>query len=387
MHNQSFVFAQLASHLDRNKFNYLIRKYQGDKYIKNFSCWNQLKVLMFGQLSRRESLRDLIVAVEAHSGKAKFLGFGNSVTRSNLAKANQNRDCRIFEEYAYYMMERARNLKDTTIFNLGGLIYAFDSTTVELCLAVFCWAKFRKKKGGIKIHTLYDVEAQVPAFFHITTASVHDSKAMKEIPVESGSYYIFDRAYNFFAQLYRFHCAGAFFVVRAKKNLQYKALKWKRRMPKNVLSDSIIELTTYKSHNYYPVQLRRVEYYDEEQDRYFVFATNAMDITALEVALLYKNRWSVELFFKWVKQHLKIMKFWGDSENAVRIQIYSAIIAYCMMAIVQKKMNIERSIYEMLQIASVSLTDTTDLKDLFTKPNYNIFNELNGSTEPTLFNC
>lgn len=182
MHNQPFDFAQLASHLDRNKFNYLVRKYQGDKYIKNFPCWNQLKVLMFDQLSRRESLRDLIVAVEAHSGKAKFLCFGNSVTRSNLAKANQNRDCCIFEEYVYYMMEPARNLKDTTIFNLGGSIYAFNSTTVELCLAVFCWAKFRRKKGGIKIHTLYDVEAQVPAFFHITTASVHDAKAMKEIP-------------------------------------------------------------------------------------------------------------------------------------------------------------------------------------------------------------
>ena len=385
MHNQSFVFAQLASHLDRNKFNYLVRKYQGDKYIKNFSCWNQLKVLMFGQLSRRESLRDLIVAVEAHSGKAKFLGFGNSVTRSNLAKANQNRDCRIFEEYAYYMMELARNLKDTTIFNLGGSIYAFDSTTVELCLAVFCWAKFRKKKGGIKIHTLYDVEAQVPAFFHITTASVHDSKAMKEIPVESGSYYIFDRAYNFFAQLYRFHCAGAFFVVRAKKNLQYKAVKWKRRMPKNVLSDSIIELTTYKSHNDYPVQLRRVEYYDGEQDRYFVFLTNAMDITALEVALLYKNRWSVELFFKWVKQHLKIKKFWGDSENAVRIQMYTAIISYCLVAIVHHKMKLKMSVYNTLQVLGISLTDTTPLEDLFNKSNLNIDKELDGLYEPTLF--
>ena len=366
MHNQSFVFAQLASHLDRNKFNYLVRKYQGDSYIKHFSCWNQLKVLMFGQLSRRESLRDLIVAVEAHSGKAKFLGFGDSVTRSNLAKANQERDYRIFEEYAFYMMELARNLNDTAIFNLGGTVYAFDSTTIELCLAVFCWAKFRKKKGGIKIHTLYDVEAQVPAFFHITTASVHDSQAMKEIPVESGSYYIFDRAYNFFFQLFRIHCAGAFFVVRAKKNLQYKVVKWKRRMPKNVLSDSIIELTTYKSRNDYPEPLRRVEYYDEEQDRYFVFLTNAMDITALEVALLYKNRWSVELFFKWMKQHLKIKKFWGDSENAVRIQIYTAIISYCMVAIVHHKMQLKMSVYNTLQVLGISLTDTTPLEALKT---------------------
>ena len=385
MHNQSYVFAQLASHLDRNKFNYLVRKYQGDSYIKTFSCWNQLKVLMFGQLARRESLRDLIVAVEAHSGKAKFLGFGDSVTRSNLAKANQNRDYRIFEEYAYHMVELARNLNDTTIFNLGGTVYAFDSTTIELCLAVFCWAKFRKKKGGIKIHTLYDVEAQVPAFFHITTASVHDSQVMKEIPVESGSYYIFDRAYNFFSQLYRLHCAGAFFVVRAKKNLQYKAVKWKRRMPKNVLSDSIIEFTTYKSRNDYPAQLRRVEYYDVEQNRDLVFITNAMDITALEVALLYKNRWSVELFFKWVKQHLKIKKFWGDSENAVRIQIYTAIISYCLVAIVHHKMKLKISVYNTLQILGISLTDTTPLEDLFNKSNLNIDKELDGFYEPTLF--
>ena len=385
MHEGSFVFSQLALHLNRSKFNRIVAKYQGDSYIKVFSCWNQLKVLMFGQLSRRESLRDLMVAVKAHSGKAKFLGFGDSVTLSNLAKANQNRDYRIFEEYAYHMVELARNLKDTTIFKLGGTVYAFDSTTIELCLAVFCWAKFRKKKGGIKIHTLYDVEAQVPTYFHITTASVHDSQVMKEIPVETGSYYIFDRAYNFFSQLYRFHCAGAFFVVRAKKNLQYKVVKWKRRMPQNVLSDSVVKLTTYKSRNDYPEQLRRVEYYDEEQDRHFVFLTNAMDITALEVALLYKNRWSVELFFKWVKQHLKIKKFWGDSENAVRIQIYTAIISYCLVAIVHHKMKLETSVYNALQVLGISLTDTTPLDDLFNKSNLNIDKELDGFYEPTLF--
>ena len=300
MYQYKYVFSQLIAFLDRNHFNYLVRKYAGDKYVKHFTCWNQLLTLMFGQLSNRESMRDLIIAIEAHHQKCYHLGLGKHVTRSNLGKANTNRDYRIFEEYAYYLVSEARRKRATDIFKLDGNVYAFDSTTISLCLNVFWWAKFRKHKGGIKVHTLYDLETQIPAFFHITTASVHDSKAMKEIPVESGSYYIFDRAYNFFAQLYRFHCAGAFFVVRAKKNLQYKAVKWKRRMPKNVLSDSIIELTTYKSHNDYPVQLRRVEYYDEEQDSYFVFLSNAMDITALEVALLYKNRWSVELFFKWV---------------------------------------------------------------------------------------
>ena len=365
MHEGSFVFARLTSYLDRNKFNYLVRKYQGDSYIKHFSCWNQLKVLMFGQLSRRESLRDLIVAVEAHSGKAKFLGFGDSVTRSNLAKANQNRDCRIFEEYAFYMMELARNLNDTTIFDLGGTVYAFDSTTVELCLAVFCWAKFRKKKGGVKAHVLYDLEAQVPAFYHITTASVYDSKAMPEIPYETGAYYVFDRGYNNFGELYRIQRMESFFVVRAKSNLQYKCVRWKRRMPKNILTDAEIGLTVYKSRKDYPENLRLVRYYDEEQDREFMFLTNAMDLTAQQIADLYKNRWQIELFFKWLKQHLKIKKFWGTTENAVRIQISAAITAYCLVAIVQHDMRLERSTYEVLQILSMSHTDTTHLRNLF----------------------
>ena len=385
MHKESFVFAQLTSFLNRGKFNRLVAKYRGDSYIKHFSCWNQLKVLMFGQLSRSESLRDLINMVDAHHGKSKFLGFGDSVTRSNLAKANQNRDYRIFEEYAYYMVEQARTLRVTKIFNLGGNVYAFDSTTIELCLAVFCWATFRKKKGGIKIHTLYDVETLVPAFFHITPASVNDMKAMPEIPLEVGAYYVFDRGYNFFEQLFRIHTIGAFFVVRAKKNLQYRPIKWKRRMPEGVLSDSEIELTVYNTSKQYPGTLRRVVYHDKEQERTFVFLTNAMNISALTIALLYKNRWSVELFFKWMKQHLKIKKFWGTTENAVRIQVYTAITTYCLVATLQHQMKLNRSVYETLRIIGASLTDTTPLADLFNKSNFSIDKERDGIYEPTLF--
>ena len=385
MHNQKYVFAQLVSFLDRNKFNYIVSKYLGDSYVKSFTCWNQLLVLMFGQLSRRESLRDLIISIEAHGNKAYHLGFGKSVTRSNLAKANQNRDYHIFEEYAYHLVEQARTLKVKKIFNLGGNVYAFDSTTIDLCLAVFTWATFRRKKGGVKVHTLYDIETQVPAFFHITPASVNDMKVMPEIPLEAGAYYIFDRGYNFFEQLFRIDAIGAFFVVRAKKNLKFKAVKWKRRMPKGVLSDAEIELTVYNTSKQYPKTLRRVTYFDEDQNRELTFITNALDISSLEVALLYKNRWSVELFFKWLKQHLKIKKFWGDSENAVRIQIYSAIIAYCLVAIVQHKLKLDRSVYEVLQVLGISLTDTTPLKDLFNKSNFNLDKELNGFYEPTLF--
>ena len=386
MHKDKFVFSQLIVFLDRNKFNYIVRKHDGDKYVKHFTCWNQLLSLMFGQLSNRESLRDLIIALDAHHSKCYHLGIGRNVSRSSLARANQDRDYHIFEEYAYYLINEARQKRATEIFKLGGNIYAFDLTTIDLCLAVFWWAKFRKKKGGIKVHTLYDVETQIPAFIHITEAAVHDSKAMKEIPYESGSYYIFDRAYNNFKMLYKVHQIDAFFVVRAKKNLQYKSIKWKRRLPKNVLSDVTIELIGFYPKQYYPEQFRLVRYWDEEQKREFVFLTNAMHISALQVAELYKNRWQVELFFKWLKQHLKIKKFWGTTENAVRVQIYSAICTYCLVAIVQHDMQLDRSTYEVLQILSISLTDKTLLRDLFDKTKFQNDKERFGPNGPSLFN-
>lgn len=386
MHQDKYVFSQLVSFLDRSKFNRIVAKYDGDKYVKYFTCWNQLLALMFGQLSNRESLRDLIIALEAHQGKTYHLGLGKNVTRSNLSKANQNRDYRIFESFAYYMVEQAQKKCKTSIFNLGGNVYAFDSTTIDLCLVVFWWAKFRKKKGGIKIHTLYDVETQIPAFFHITTASVHDSKAMNEIPYEIGAYYIFDRGYNCFENLFRIETLESYFVVRAKSNLQFKAINWKRRLPRNILSDAIGELTIYKSSKDYPSHIRKVCFWDEEQKRKFTFLTNAMDLSPLQIAELYKNRWQIELFFKWLKQHLKIKKFWGNTENAVRIQIYSAIIAYCLVAIIQHDMELDRTTYEILQILSISLTDKTRIRELFNKTNFNNDKERCGSSEPSLFN-
>ncbi|MBB3186134.1 IS4 family transposase [Microbacter margulisiae] len=385
MHKEKYVFAQLASFLDRNKFNYIVHKFDGDKNVTHFKCWNQLLALMFGQLSNRESLRDLIVALDAHHSKSYHLGFGKNVSKSSLARANQDRDYHIFEEYAYYLITQAREKRVSDIFQLGGNVYAFDSTTIDLCLSVFWWAKFRKKKGGIKVHTLYDVETQVPAFFHITEASVHDSKAMKEIPYEPGSYYIFDRAYNSFKMLYKIHQIEAFFVVRAKKNLQYKSIKWRRRLPENVLSDVMIELTGFYPSQYYPRTLRLVRYWDQEQEREFVFLTNAVHISALQVAELYKNRWQVELFFKWLKQHLKIKKFWGTTENAVRIQIYVAICTYCLVAIIQKDMQLDRSTYEILQILSISLTDKTHLRDLFEKTKFQNDKDRFRLNEPSLF--
>ena len=386
MFQDKFVFSQLTSFLDRNHFNYLVRKYGGDKYVKHLTCWNQLLALMFGQLCNRESLRDVIVALEAHRSKCFHLGLGRKpIAKTTLATANQNRDYRIFEEFAFYMMTQAREKRATDIFKLGGKVYAFDSTTIPLCLSVFWWAKFRKKKGGIKAHVLYDLEAQVPAFYHITTASVNDSKAMQEIPYETDAYYIFDRGYNNFKELCRILRMESFFVVRAKSNLQYKCVRWKRRLPKNILTDAEIELTVCKSRKDYPENLRLVRYYDEEQDREFMFLTNAMDLTAQQVADLYRNRWQIELFFKWLKQHLKIKKFWGTTENAVRIQISAAITAYCLVAILQHDMQLKRSTYEVLQILSMSLTDKTPLRELFDKTYSNDVKEQSGPLIPGLF--
>mgnify|MGYP002624686379 CR=1 FL=1 len=386
MNKNKYVFAQLLEFLDYDKFRHLVDKYDGNRYVKHLTCWNQLLALMFGQLSNRESLRDLIVALEAHQSKCFHLGLGRKpIAKTTLATANQNRDFRIFEEFAFYMMAQAREKRATDIFKLGGKVYAFDSTTIPLCLSVFWWAKFRKKKGGVKAHVLYDLEAQMPAFYHITTASVYDSKAMPEISYETGSYYVFDRGYNNFGELYRIQRMESFFVVRAKTNLQYRCVRWKRRMPKNILTDAEIELTVYKSRKDYPENLRLVRYYDEEQDREFMFLANAMDLTAQQVADLYKNRWQIELFFKWLKQHLKIKKFWGTTENAVRIQISAAITAYCLVAIVQHDMQLKRSTYEVLQILSISLTDKTPLRELFDKTYSNDVKEQFGPLIPGLF--
>lgn len=386
-----YVFSQLLDFVDRNDFNYLARKYGGDKYVKQFTCYNHLAVLIFGQLCNRESLRDVVLATQVHASKAYHLGFGRATTKSNLSKANNNRDYHIFEEFAYKIVAEARACRADDIFKLGGNVYAFDSTTIELCLETFKWALYRKKqgKGGIKVHTQYDIETSISTFFHITEARVHDMNAMDAIPYEENSFYIFDRGYNDFRRLHNIEGIGAYFVVRGKKNNDFRPTRWARRFQpgSGILSDSVGYMDGQFTREKYPDKIRRIKYWDGDNKREFIFFTNALDISPMTVAELYHQRWQIELFFKWLKQHLKIKKFWGNSENAVRIQIYSAIICYCMMAIVQKKMGIERSIYEMLQIVSISLTDTTPLKDLFGKPNYNIVNELDGYSEPTLFDC
>jgi len=367
MNAGKYIFSQLVEVLPQRVFDNIVKKYDGNKYVKHFTCWNQLLAMMFGQLSNRESLRDLICTINAHSKKLYHLGMGKSVTRSNLGKANERRDPKIFEEFAYYMIEMARTRRKNRDFEIDGQVYAFDSTTIDLCLKIFWWAKFRKNKGGVKLHTLYDVNTSIPSYIHITPAHVHDVNAMDAIPYETEAYYVFDRGYYDLKRLKKINDIGAFFVIRPKKTTHYIPVEIRdtNHNANGILCDDIVEFDTQSADKKYGNKIRRVIYYSSELNKTFVYLTNNFEIPADKVALLYKKRWEVELFFKWIKQHLKIKSFWGSSENAVRIQIYSAIIAYCMVAIVEHDLQLNRSTYEVLRIFSASLLDKTFIKTLF----------------------
>jgi len=329
--------------------------------------------MVFGQITSRDSMRDLMLSLEAHQPKYYHLGFGQRVSRRNLGKANEKRSYKIFEEFAYFLIEQARKscYKSDFEIEIDGNVYALDSTTIDLCLSVFWWAEFRKHKGGIKLHTLYDVKTFIPSFLHISTASVHDVNILDIIPYETGSFYIVDKAYIDFDRLYKLHTQGAFFVTRAKNNMRFRRI-YSRKVDRTtgVQYDQIGKLETYNSLKSYPDKIRRIKYYDKERKRDFIFITNNLGLKPEEIALLYKKRWEVELFFKWMKQHLKIKSFWGTTLNAVKIQIYCAIIAYCLVAIVGNKLKVDRPIYEILQILSISLLDKTPIKEILTKCNY-----------------
>jgi len=368
MHTGKYVFAQLVEFLPQKFFQRIVMEYQGDKYVKSFSCWNQLLVMMFGQLAGCDSLRELVSILGAHSSKSYHLGFGKSgITRSNLSKANENRGYHIFEKFAYKMIDIAQKKRLTREFEIEGRFYAFDSTTIDLCLSFFWWAKFRKAKSGIKIHTLFDIATQIPAFIHITEAKVHDMNAMEEIPYEPNAYYIFDRGYFDLARLHNIDIIKSNFVIRQRGKLKYEIIQGDELLegPDNILFDQVIRLTGPMTKNKYPGKLRRIVFYSQEHHRTFTYLSNNLEIKASHIALLYKNRWQVELFFKWIKQHLHIKSFWGISENAVRIQIYSAITAYCLVAIVENELKLGRTTFEVLRILSASLLDKTVIKDLF----------------------
>lgn len=368
MNSGKYVFSQLVDFLPKRVFDMIVKRHNGDKWVKTFTCWNQLLVMMYGQLASCDSLREVACIVDSIKNKSYHLGFGTGeIKLSNLSYANVNRDYKIFEEFAYFMIDLAQSKRIDRPFELRGKFYAFDSTTIDLCLSLFKWAYFRKNKGGIKVHTLFDVVTQIPTYIHITEAKVHDVNAMDEIPYEPYAFYIFDKGYYDLARLHTINTIGSYFVIRQKSHLKYEVIDGEELLDgaDNVLLDQTIRLTGYQTREKYPSLLRRIVYYAPDLKRTFTFLTNNISIKAKDIAMLYKQRWQVELFFRWIKQHLRITSFWGNTENAVRIQIYVAVITYCLVAIIEHDCQLGRTTFNVLRVVSRVLTDKTLIRDLF----------------------
>jgi hypothetical protein len=370
MHTGKLVFAQLMEHLPLHTFRRCVAKYAGAYPTLTFSHLDQFLCMAFAQFTYRESLRDIETCLRAHSSKLYHLGIRGGIARSTLADANETRDWRIYQDFAQALIRLARQLytEDGFAVELKQTAYALDSTTIDLCLALFPWARFRKKKAAVKLHTLLDLRGNIPTFIHISDGKLHDVNVLDQMIFEAGSFYVLDRGYVDFDRLYTLHQAQAFFVIRAKSNLQYRRV-YSRPVDKStgLRCDQTIVLTGVNTSQDYPVQLRRVKFYDVEHDRLLVFLTNNFDLPALAIAQLYRCRWQVELFFKWIKQHLRIKAFFGTSENAVKTQVWIAISAYVLVAIVKKRLKSEASLYTILQILSVTLFEKTPLIQLLTE--------------------
>jgi hypothetical protein len=371
MNNGKYVFAQIMSLVHSEEFAKCVKKYDGNYRVQSFSCWHQFLCLSFGQMTHRESLRDIVLCLQSHEHKLYHLGLTHGVKKSTLADANENRDWKIYADFAQLLIAKARKIyassSDTTI-ELDNVVYALDSTTIDLCLSVFWWAKFRKHKAAIKLHTLFDVKCQIPCFIHITEGLVHDVNVLDVLNFEADAFYVMDRGYIDWTRLYQLHLAGSFFVVRAKDNLAFQRV-YSHSVDKatGLRCDQTIKLKNYYPGKNYPNYLRRIKYYDKEHDQEYVYLTNHFEASALQISILYLNRWKVEIFFKWIKQHLKIKTFWGESDNAVKTQIWIAVCTFVLVAIVKHKFNILHSMNEILQILSVSAFDKTPVNQLFIK--------------------
>ena len=370
MNTPSTVFAQIMAFLPMHEFRKCVRRYRGDYKVKRFSCLDQFLCLAFAQLTYRESLRDIVSCLRAMKNRLYHMGIRSPVSRNNLAHANEMRDWRIYADFAHVLIAEARTLyRDEDIgLDLQNTVYAFDSTTIDLCLSLFPWAFFRKRKGAIKLHTLLDLRGAIPTFIHITEGKTHDVRILDVLPLEPGSFYILDRGYLDYSRLYTLHQGRTFFVTRAKSNLQSRRLR-SRAVDKtmDLTSDQTIVLTGPKSKTEYPEPLRRVRFYDRENDRHLIFLTNNFLLPALTIAKLYKLRWQVELFFRWIKQNLRIKSFYGTSENAVRTQIWVAITIYALVAIIRKRMDLKPPLYNILQVLSVTAFEKVPLNQLLTE--------------------
>jgi len=364
MNSGKTIFSQLMEYVPIYEFRKCVKRYNGNYKIKSFTCWEQLLCMAFAQLTYRESLRDIEACLRAAHKKLYHIGIRSKVSRNTLANANQVRDWRIYADFAQALIGIARKLYVNEDFGveLQQTVYALDATIIDLCLSLFPWAKFRNRKGAVKLHTLIDLRGSIPAFIVITHGKVHDVMVLDEIIIEAGAIYIMDRGYLDFARLHRIQQASAFFVTRAKSNFKFKRL-YSNRVDKStgVQCDQIIVLTGFYAKKDYPDKLRRVRYYDAENNKTLVFLTNNFTLPALTIAKLYRCRWQVELFFKWIKQHLRIKAFYGTTENAVKTQIWIAISVYVLVAIIKKRLKLNLSLYTILQILSVTLLEKIQL--------------------------
>lgn len=358
MNTGKIIFSQIMDFIPWYEFQKCVEKYCGNYKIKNFSCTDQFLCMTFAQLTYRESLRDIESCLHSMTNKTYHMGIRSKISRSTLADANNNRDWRIYAEFAQILIGTARKLytNDDLGLDLAHTVYALDSTTIDLCLSLFPWAQFRKNKGAVKLHTLLDLRGNIPTFIEITDGKVHDVNILDIMIPEVGAFYIMDRGYIDFVRLYIFHQSFAFFITRAKTNINCRRI-YSQPVDKTtgLIYDQTIMLTGINSLKEYPEKLRRIKYYDEETKKMFIFLTNNFSLPALTIAQLYKCRWQVELFFKWIKQHLRIKAFYGTSENAVKSQIWIAVSVYVLIAIIKKQLNIKHSLYIILQIFSVTI--------------------------------
>lgn len=364
MHTGRFVFSELIAHLPQKEFQKCVARYDSGSQWRKFSYWDQYLAMAFAQLTYRESLRDIEACLRSVTGKLYHLGFRGKVARTTLADANESRDCRIFADFAQVLIGIARPLyaKDPIGVDLDQSLYALDSTTIDLCLALFPWARFRKHKAAIKMHTLLDLRGNIPTFIRVSDGKLHDVNVLDDISIEAGAFYVMDRGYLDFERLHRLTLSSAFFVTRTKENVLLQR-RYSHLVDENtgVRSDQTVILTTIGSATVYPDPLRRVSYVDPETDQRLVFLTNNFDLAALTITQIYRSRWQVELFFRWIKQHLRIKAFYGTTENAVKTQIWIAVSVYVLVAIVRKRLRVEVTLYQILQVLSITLFEKTPI--------------------------
>jgi transposase len=373
MNSGQMIFTQVMAVMPLKTFHRCVERYQGNFSVKHFNCLEQFRVMAFAQLTYRESLRDTVTCLRSQNSKLYRMGIQSTVSKSTLADANEVRDWRIYADFAKHLIGIARKLyqKDSLVVNIEQTVYALDSTTIDLCLSVFPWAHFRKAKAAVKLHTLIDLRGNIPTFIHISDGKLHDVNVLDVLPIEPGSIYVMDRGYVDFERLHRITRGLAFFVTRAKSSFSFERI-YSHPVDKSIglICDQTIKLTVPATAKKYPDKIRRVKYRDPETDKVLVFLTNNFELPAKTIADLYKQRWQVELFFKWIKQNLRIKTFYGTSENAVKTQIWIAVSVYLMVAIIRKRLKIEASLYTILQILSVSVFERTELNQLLTFYDY-----------------